>query len=592
MRFPLALSLLALLSLPTWATTINPVYGTGADDSTPVAPLLDNPGRTLGDQRKFVHEHVLKLAERVVWLPDESPIFSLVSWEPLAGFCARAFPVHPPRQDDDLGIMVSQPYWLEVLEKKRTPPSGSGGTFFEIQYSDKRVSLSLDPAHRGQVSAGLHEVIHLLGFSGANPFKRGGAAQRIGRFDLHLRLGDDSTPPWQMTDAMLAQADMAGADLRWTGTQTSVKAPALLTAGHVGGQVSIDAESPAHLSYAAVPDSLMEPSAAGTLELGIVAYMLSDLGWGPVVDSQVEASVSSNEMMAPTMTAMVTVDAGATNLVVTATLPEDLQSSTPTATPAACMDVNTARELVCTYTSLTASASIQYELSGTRGLYEVEMDVDHQDNHVDPRPVNNFATVEVAIGANTIEAVSLSPAAVAEARPAGTEVGRLGVTSAVGTVTHTYELAEGGRHNACFRVEDDKLLTAKPFDREGASSLNLRVLAKASNGFTREQDFTVEVTAAGSAATGWTWSTAAHAGIGGMAALNARTLALAALLLACAGASMAGAGKRPSLARRTRWAAALLAVLLAASCGGGGGGSGGGSSPAEPGPPPAPAFTC
>ena len=591
-------------SLSSWATTITPVYGEGADDTTPRAPLPDNPGRTLGAQRRHAHDYVVKLVERVIWLPDDKPVLSQVSWTQKRGFTACSFPTFAAGdlEPDNPDVERRELILLKVRKGTYTGPSPVLGTYVRVEYQAFPDALfSLDP--RGTVGIGLHEYVHLLGFAPRNPAALGdpmygGGTRTLSEFSLHIRLKGDSTPPQSMNAEQVRKLGEPGADAWWEGSAaTKAAAMRLLTAGQSDGLIRLDARGDsqhlAHLSLKVKPASIMGPGSAGTLDLGIVAYMLSDIGWGPVVDTMVGASVEDDGTLTPAMATMVTVSAGASSLVVTATLPDGLRSTSQTATPATCADMNAEGELVCTYASLSGAATIQYDLAGTRGLYTVAVDVDHQDYHVDPRPANNFATVEVAIGANTIRAVSLSPSSVAESQPAGTEVGRFGVASAVMGLEHTFALADGGRHNACFRIEQEKLLTAKPFNHALAPRLDLKVLAKASNGFTRERDFTVRVTAASSAATGWTWSTAAHASIGGLAALSARNLALAALLLACAGAGMAGAGKRRRLARRARWAAVALAVLLAASCGGGGGGSngdaGGGDSPAAP--PPA-AFTC
>ena len=573
------------------ATVIEPLYGVGAYDTTPVAPLPDNPGTTLGDQRRFAHEHVLKLAERMFWLPDDQPVLSAVGWEPIPGLCAQAFPVYDPRVfDSTLGIHVSHPFWLQVRHgiNSYEDSDRKSGTYFEMRYSDKPASLSLNAAEGGLVASGLHEVVHLLGFGSFNPAAIGGGKQRTGVFDLHIQLGDDPTPIWKMSQAMLDSLGMGDADARWVGIQTSQAAGRLLTAGHVNGQILLDSSDDVnrhlgHLSLDAEPWSLMAPAGAPTDELGIVAYMLSDMGWGPVVDTAITATAARQTVTAAVRTTA-TPDDPARNVVVTATLPDGVRVASMVETPATC--ATDADKVSCAYATHHDSASIQYALTGTPGVYAVEVDVDHQDYHVDPKPANNFATVQVTVGVNTIEAVTLSRSSVAEGRPRDTEVGRLGVDSAAdASVTHTFELtsdAAGGAHNACFRVDGERLLTAKPFDREGLANLNLRVLAKASNGFTRAQNFTVAVTSAGSSASAWTWSTAAHADTSANS-LDLRSLALAALLLCVAGHALSGSRRRRT---GSRLALALTVLLLTASCGGGGGG---GSSPA---PPPRPAFTC
>ena len=133
----------------------------------------------------------------------------------------------------------------------------------------------------------------------------------------------------------------------------------------------------------------------------------------------------------------------------------------------------------------------------------MEVDIDHQASHVDPNPHNNLATVEVTIDESIIETVTLTPATAASDAPIGTFVGKLdGATTAPNT-TLRFELVSGGQHNDHFRIMGSRLLTAKTIDVD-TDQLSLRIRARASNGDTLEQDFTVEVTrAAESKACNW-----------------------------------------------------------------------------------------
>ena len=603
----LMLMVWAAWSASCWATAIQMVYQdkereerTGAFDDTPIAPLPDNPGKTLGEQRRFTHEYVLKLAERVFWFPDSRTIHAKVSWKQLTGACAQAYSGFFRKEPGDRIGTSNLLYKLEVSPPRRF---SEGGSEFEIAYSDKRVSLSLDPSQGGQVVSGLHEVIHLLGFAS---LMGQSVSELLTPYDTHIRLPGNLTAPQDMTKAEVRERFVdveSGTELRWLGTRTAEMAPILLNAGEVDGQVLLDTTVRGahrqHVARSLRPYSIMGPGGAATLELGIVAYMLSDLGWGPVVDSEVMPLIASKD--SPTSTT-VTVDAmvrarvedgnasTADNVVVTATLPESpdgLRVGDVFSSPLTCPKVATNRKVSCEPATLSDSASIQYVFTGEPGLYEVEVDVDHRAPHVDPRPVNNFATVHVTVGVNSIDEVTLSAASIAEGRVAGTEVGTLDARGVAGfeDQKHTFALADGGRHNACFRLEGDdgeQLVTAKPFDREGAASLEILVRARAENGFTLERDFTVEVTPA-AVASGWTWSVAAYADAGS-AALSLRNLALAALLLFVAGYALRSS---PSRGRGGRIALALAVLLLVASCGG----DGGSSSSAPPAPPPVP-FAC
>ena len=589
--FMLLAGLLAfsMLAGPSFATTFKVVWGAGAYDEARVEPLQDNQGTTLGEQRRNAHEHVLKLASRMFWYPNEDTILTAASWIETDAFCAqaRATNVHNAPQGD----VHSQPWWLVRLRKRlareRTSIQDPQGEDFEIIYADKglRLSHSLDGEW---VAIGLHEVVHHLGFVRSRGYASA-APSFIDSvptlFDTRIRFPGSNTTVLQMPrDEWVSRFGSVGTEVRWDGMATRAAAPRLAGAGQVNGQVLLynGEQHPNsrwdHLAFEVDPPSLMTPTGRNTRELGIVAYMLSDLGWGPVVDSEVSASADGG-----TLTTTVTPSVAAENLVVTVAPPTGVTVESMAATPADCQPRG--NQMTCVYVSLSGSASIDYGLAGRWGVHLVTVDVDHQAPHVDPRPVNNFDTVHVTVGVNTIEAVTLSAASVAEGRPTGTEVGMLDVTSAIPGLEHTFALAEGGRHNACFRLEGDaseRLVTAKPFDREGAASLEILVRARAENGFTLEQDFTVEVMPA-AVASGRTWSVAAYADTGGTA-LSFRNLALGALLLFIASYALRSS---PSRSKGSRIALALAVLLLVASCGGGGG-----SSSSAPPPPPPPPFTC
>ena len=222
--------------------------------------------------------------------------------------------------------------------------------------------------------------------------------------------------------------------------------------------------------------------------------MLSDMGWGPVIDSRVTASSSGQD----TVQVEVSTDAEAEaeQLLVNLQLPEGISVADTVASPATCETTG------CRYTRLSGNAIIQYTLTGEPGIYEVTADVDHQAPHVDENPVNNFATARVQVGENTIQGVTLQgvtldPAEVAGTLPAGTSVGRLQVTGPAG-IDHSFALARGGEHNACFRIEGDQVLTRTELDYGALSQLDIRIETTADNGFRREDDLEVRVTDAAS----------------------------------------------------------------------------------------------
>ena len=615
-----ALALLMLAAQPGGATALNVVYGEGAMDMTAVEPLPDNPGRTLGEQRRLAHDHVAKLVERIVWIPDDRPITSQVSWDPsLTAVAAAGVQCETDGQEEFPGIDVCVPQWLLMKQGMDLQEEQTTAVFYA---AGRHFNLGLEPAAGAVnylVASGLHEYIHHMGLASIRASTHEQEAPLFGDYDLHIRLAGDATPMHQMTSDMLDMLLSPTASARWLGTETAKASPRLLMAGYDQGGVVLAVRASkrstlSHLGEAVRPRSLMAASSEETAELGIVAYMLSDLGWGPVVDSSVSLSLAGQEA-----TARVATDGMAEQLVVRAQLPEKLQAKRVLGSPASCQ--TTAASVTCTYARLSGAADIVLALSGPVAAYTVAVDVEHRAFHVDPSPANNFASVTVNVMSRGFDRVALSATSVAEGRPAGALVGTLGVVGPKDPgLDYTYGFADGGRHNGCFRIEGDRLLTAGPLDRSAAPRLDIRVRARDSGGFSLVERFQIDVAAA-SAAFGWRWFAVAHAddgggaggALGGGATASLRTLALAllmALLAARALLEMAPVGARlesrpPAVNRRAihrkqpqappllhalplkGGVIALLALLLAASCGGGGGGGGGADSPAEP-----PAFSC
>ena len=685
---------LALAAGAAGGTTLEVVYGEGVDDATVVTALADNPGTTLGAQRRFAHEHAARLVERVVWVPDERPLVSHVGWAPFArGFAKAAVACHALEEEEamDLGLEAGVCYaesFLTLHGADFAPDEGADeGMSLLVQYNTGRSfnhGLTPEPGQEPPnflVATALHEYIHHLGFASFLPMSKDMPmpleSAIFTQYDLHLRLEGDATPSRELDEAMLLRLVSGMHDVNWLGMGTAAAAPRLLMAGYdQNGAVALTVSTSAgshlsHLSYEVRPRSLMYASSEETVELGIVAYMLSDMGWGPVVDSAVSLEADWQEV-----TATVAADGLAERVVVKAHLPEGLRALSVLGTPASCETADAvdgmadetvggiadqaasetageavggianqaasetagetvgriadqaasdlAREMTgetkgeaaggtagsaasemgggttgqvvtCSYSELQGAASIAYMLVGAPGRWTVAVDVEQRSAHVDPSPANNFASVAVDVTSPGFDGVTLAPAAVAEGRPANTEVGAFGIVGPAEGFAYDYALVAGGEHNACFRVDGDRLLTTRPFDRAAAPRLGIRVMATDSGGFSREQDLQVEVLA-DTVAARWGWPALAYAadtpnaskGAGVKTASLGKMLLASLLALAAAGAFR----QRQRIGRLGKWALAAVALTLAASCGGGGGGSSGGGGVSPPPPPPPPPFTC
>ena len=507
-----SLLLLALLHSAA-ATTFEVRYlddpGEGAFDETPVDspyPWFNNPGTTLGERRRIAHEYVTRLLERAVWIDNQILLHSEVTFDSLrkgvSAFDKTPVLDGPYYKGYADGYAITPPQ-LAVLNPDAAQRELEAGDELKmrVQYNaDEEFDYFLGEfpviTVNSFVLTALHEFIHGLGFR-SNVSSYPDASYTPSLFDRYVRLaGANPIRPEDMTPEQRAMLHRAQDNLRWVGPATSEAAGRIIPAGQDQGEVFLDGGGAYNISHLSSNElfQIMSRSSLGhsPVRLGIVAYMLSDMGWGPVIDSRVTASPSGQDKVQ----VEVSTDAEAEQLLVNLQLPEGISVAGMIASPATCETIGQTTE--CRYTRLSGSSMIEYTLTGEPGIYEVTADVDHQALHVDENPVNNFATARVQVGENTIrgvilQGVTLDPAEVAGALPAGTSVGRLRVTGPAG-IDHSFALARGGEHNACFRIEGDRVLTRTELDYEALSELDIRVETTAGNGFRREDDLEVRVT--------------------------------------------------------------------------------------------------
>ena len=492
------------------ATTIKVRYlddpGEGAFDETPVPVnlLLNNPGTTLGERRRNAHDYVTRLVERAVWIDNRILLYSEVTFDSLrrgVGALDKT-PVLVGEYYEGFadGYAITPPQ-LAVLNPDAAQRDLEAGDELKmrVQYNadlefDYFLGETPSTTVNSFVITALHEFIHGLGF-GSNVSYRPNASYTPTLFDRHVRLaGASPTRPEDMTPEQRAMLHRAQENVRWIGPATSEAAGRIVPAGQAQGEVFLDGAGAYNISHLSSNErfQIMRRSSPSNspVRLGIAAYMLSDMGWGPVIDSRVTASSSGQDKVQ----VEVSTDAAAEaeQLLVNLQLPEGISVADTTASPATCE--TTGQTTACRYTRLSGNGMIEYTLTGEPGIYEVKADVDHQALHVDENPVNNFATARVQVGDNTIQGVTLDPGEIAGALlPAGTLVGRLQVTGPAG-IDHSFALARGGEHNACFRIEGDRVLTRTELDYGALSELDIRVETTADNGFRREDDLEVRVT--------------------------------------------------------------------------------------------------
>ena len=452
-------------------------------------------------------------------------------------------------------------------------------------------------------------AIGVWGNTSAQPFT---SLSKLDQFVRHHGATPRNTV--DMTVAQLNAITAEGQDVRFAGPQTLLAAPLLLAAGfddtvgsatygevylHVDGSPNsgcAGSDQVVHLAgIVGARDERGGPPmvacGSNSRHLNIVAYMLADMGWGPVIDSTIGVAVEQD-----TATIEVAVadalegfdKAVADNLLVSVAVPDGVLVESASTAPADC-DLE-ATPFTCRFASLDSSASLALTLGGVPGVHAVTVDVDHQAPHVDPEPVNNFASALLTVGENTITSTTLDDNTVPENEAADTRVGSFVVASTGGSaVSHSFALinCSGSNHNACFKIDGSDLLTTKEFDHEALASLNIRVETLASNGFTQETEFTVSVTDVGGASA-WVPSLVQPVYAGEASPETGQPMTLPAVLLLL-GLVLLSARQRRAMVRCG--ALVLLGATLLVACGGGGGGGDSGPAP-RPAPPPVAAFSC
>ena len=647
------LLVLSTLTVPAAGTTIKTRYviDDGQGFWSTEAPRTGesaegNPGTTLGEQRKYAHEFAVRLTERIVWVEDHHPFlqYTLVTDDLDRSALARGLSGIPVLKPGD-----ARPYlYPGGLICPEATPCAEGWGYREPDRGFARVENALNGGYRfttpGQadieydaglnnfaiphgsfVGLGVHEHLHHLGFfsyiGDGNAFIDIGGVwgevvpqpyTSLSKLDQFVR--HHGATPRNTVDMTLAQLNAItteGQDVRFAGPQTMLAAPLLLAAGfddtagsatygevylHSDGSPNSSCRTDQLSHLAAIVGARDErggpPMAAcggNSRHLDIAAYFLSDMGWGPVIDSTIAVTVDQ-----ATATIEVAVQealegfdkAVANNLLVSIDMPDGVQVESASTAPADC-DLDAA-PFTCRFASLDSAASIALTLGGVPGVHAITVDVDHQAAHVDPEPVNNFASALITVGENTITSTTLDDNTVPENEAADTRVGAFVVASTGGAaVSHSFALIDGSgsNHNACFKIDGSDLLTTKEFDYEAQSSLNIRVQTLASNGFTQATAFTVAVTDVGGASA-WVPSLVqpVYASEAAPETAPHSTLPVALLLL---GLLLLVARQRRLVVRYG--ALVLLGATLLVACGGGGGDSG----PAPTPPPPAAAtFSC
>ncbi len=345
----------------------------------------------------------------------------------------------------------------------------------------------------------------------------------------------------------------------------------------------------------------MEPSPHGVEDWGVSMAVLTDLGYGDLVDTSLAVTRAQGPVLDLTVrseTILSTTEVS--DVVLRIPLPDGVRAEPSAANQASCTTVDDALECAMARFATNSEQLLSFTFSGPAGVYTDILDIEHRAAHVDEDPFNNFVQAAYTLGSNPIADLWLSeigtdgvrsPFQVEEGELADMALADIVVDSADPEVTYEFSLVEGSgdTDNDRFEISDGQLISRGELDFETDSMLSVRVRATASNGFEAERALGISVV--DTADDGCLDRRVVQTGPGGpvlfvaSAWADARqpapgfvhhaSVGLSALLMVL----LALAAVRARGASRAALLALCASALFLAGCGGGGGGSAANSAP-------------
>lgn len=307
--------------------------GVGFNDTTPHKATSDNPATTIGEARKYILETTTELFSTQIH--STSDIFWSVSFSELGDFGAVTI---GPTSTELLTVQELDPFG--ILELGRVYPylltNALNDNTNTLDYADDydaltlfsslydNLTFSLIDGKNRLSSVILHELVHVVGFSGADCLGDciPQPLSRKNQFSQYVFVADNINGQWD--DLSIIEKERVGRlenQVTFKGTEPlNIYAQNNLTSGFNGQGVelhtspnddgSYDNQSISHLSENVQPEQLMHSAGKDVMELGIAAYMLCDIGWCRNTGFVTDLAITQNETLpiAPNAQSPITVE--------------------------------------------------------------------------------------------------------------------------------------------------------------------------------------------------------------------------------------------------------------------------------------------
>lgn len=402
-----------------------PVYvdedGEGVYEETPIDPTDSNPGDTIGEQRLLAVEKGFELFNKAVYTEVDVYVdidfmdMSDSSYAALAFTCqywidSSAYPEPIEMFVPDAEFIDPDIVYPCSLAEHLIDPEGAVEEAGEIYIAYSSANFELDNYELGDyslsrslVSEVMHEIGHVAGMvseiydADDGRFLNGFPSL----FDTFVVVNDEGaiSALANQTEADRVEAADTGI-LEFNGDATRAFGLSELTSGvssngrprlhtYDGGEK--DGQAIEHFHPDVSPEQLMASVAAATVELGMLAGVLSDLGWGDLVDIEVTMieSDDSFDILVDNPS-----ESAYANIRVYVEHGADVTVSNIDAEPGVCTEGEDA--FTCTFEEIPALDTLRILFDAETASdtpVEISAEVTVESNIVDPRPANNYASV-------------------------------------------------------------------------------------------------------------------------------------------------------------------------------------------------------